>query len=205
MAKSDAKFWNKIAAKYAASPVSDEAAYQAKLEKTRALFTPHTRMLEIGCGTGTTALLHAPHVATIRATDFSDEMLKIARQKADVGQIGNVTFETAPADDIDGPYDVIMAMSLLHLLPNRTEIIAKVFDGLKPGGFFVSSTVCLMERLWFLRPILPIARLFGQAPWVAFLRAEELRRDMRDAGFEIVEDWQPNAKSALFLIAKKPD
>ena len=48
-------FWNRIAKKYAASPISDEAAYKHKLELTQARMTPETEALEFGCGTGGTA------------------------------------------------------------------------------------------------------------------------------------------------------
>ena len=70
-----AAFWNRIAAKYAASPISDEAAYARKLELTRARLRPDMEVLEFGCGTGGTARLHAPHVRSYRATDFSPAMI----------------------------------------------------------------------------------------------------------------------------------
>jgi len=38
--------------------------------------------LEFGCGTGSTALLHASFVKHMTATDISDEMIEIAKQKA---------------------------------------------------------------------------------------------------------------------------
>ena len=54
MAKSE-QFWDKTAERYAKSPVSDEATYQRKLAETQSYFTPGMRVLEFGCGTGTTA------------------------------------------------------------------------------------------------------------------------------------------------------
>jgi hypothetical protein len=57
------KIRDKIAEKYAARPVADDAAYQRKLEITRGYFRPSTRVFAFGCGTGSTAIAHAPHVA----------------------------------------------------------------------------------------------------------------------------------------------
>ena len=77
----EAKFWDKIAKKYAGQPIGDEEAYQKKLEKTREYLTPETEVFELGCGTGSTALLHAPYVKHIHATDISSAMIAIARER----------------------------------------------------------------------------------------------------------------------------
>ena len=53
-------FWDRLAKRYARMPVADQAAYETKLEKTRAFLRPDSRVLEFGCGTGSTAILHAP-------------------------------------------------------------------------------------------------------------------------------------------------
>jgi ubiquinone/menaquinone biosynthesis C-methylase UbiE len=80
-----ARFWDKVAERYARRPVDDEAAYQHKLQVTRDYLTPGMTVLEFGCGTGTTALAHAPFVKRILATDVSPKMIEIARRKADAG------------------------------------------------------------------------------------------------------------------------
>ena len=55
------KFWDRIADRYSRRPVADEAAYQKKLEVTRQYFRPEMQVLEFGCGTGSTAIAHAPY------------------------------------------------------------------------------------------------------------------------------------------------
>ena len=107
-------FWNKLADKYSRQPVSDEAAYEKKLEVTRKYFQPDMEVLEIGCGTGTTAIAHAPFVGHIRATDLSTRMVEIAKDKAKAAGIDNVTFEALSVDALDVPgasIDVVMAQS----------------------------------------------------------------------------------------------
>ena len=64
------KFWDKIADKYAKQPIADEAAYQKKLQVTQGHFHSDMEVLELGCGTGSTAIIHAPHVKHIRAVDI---------------------------------------------------------------------------------------------------------------------------------------
>ena len=49
------RFWDRLAAGYAKKPVPDEEAYARTLERVRAHLTPNDRVLELGCGTGTSA------------------------------------------------------------------------------------------------------------------------------------------------------
>ena len=75
------RFWDKIADRYAKKPVSDEAAYQKKLRVTRDYLRPDMDVLEFGCGTGSTAITHAPFVKHIQAIDISSRMIEIAHGK----------------------------------------------------------------------------------------------------------------------------
>jgi len=69
-----AKFWYKIAERYSKQPIADEAAYQKKLQVTREYFRPDMEVLEFGCGTGSTAIFHAPYVKHIQAIDILSKM-----------------------------------------------------------------------------------------------------------------------------------
>ena len=145
MSKSD-KFWDKMAESYAKNPVSDETTYQQKLAETQSFFRPDMRILEFGCGTGTTAVHHAPHVQHIDAIDISEKMLDICRDKARDADIDNITFTRgtlAEFNAADASFDAVLGLNVIHLLPDREAVIAEVARILKPGGIFVSSTVCL--------------------------------------------------------------
>lgn len=201
-----AQFWDGIAERYAATPVKDEDSYRRKLAETRAHFTPETEILELGCGTGTTAIHHAPHVKHILATDVSPEMLKIARGKAEEAGITNVTWREVGYDAVNPvpeSLDMVMAHSLLHLVPDADELVATAFRALRPGGLFVSSTVCIGHR-YLVRLALPLARALGKAPAVTAFRPPELLDRIRGGGFEIVDDWIAGSETALFVIARKP-
>ena len=206
MAKDIANFWDKIARGYAARPVGNEAAYQAKLAHTQSFFTPEARVFEYGCGTGTTALHHAPHVAEIIATDVSEEMLAIAREKLSETDLTNVRFErwNIETDPVThAGFDVVMAHSILHLLGDRTNALAKTHQMLKPGGIFVSSTVCLGHRAVLFAPLLGGLRLIGKAPPVTLLKRKPLQEEIEAAGFEILPLPEGDWGTALFLTARK--
>jgi len=130
-------FWNRIARRYARSPIADEASYERKLAMTREFLGPDVEAFEFGCGTGSTAIAHAPHVRHLRAVDFSEKMIEIARGRAAEAGADNVTFEVGDIEALDvaeAHYDVVLALSVLHLLDDRDAALTRAATWLKPGG-----------------------------------------------------------------------
>jgi ubiquinone/menaquinone biosynthesis C-methylase UbiE len=202
----ESRFWDSIAEKYARRPVADEASYQRKLEVTRGYLRPDMEVLEFGCGTGSTAVAHAPYVGHIRAIDISSKMLAIAKEKAEAAGVANITFEQAGIDDLavpDGTYDVVLGMSILHLLADRQAAIAKVHRMLKPGGLFISSTTCLGETMRFMKVVGPVGKALGLMPLVRVFTPDELAASIAEAGFAIDHRWQPGRGKAVFIVARK--
>ena len=202
----ESRFWNKRADNYSKRPVSDEATYEKKLEITRKYFRPDMEVLELGCGTGSTALAHAPYVKHILATDLSTRMVEIGRDKAKAAGIDNVTFEAASADGLDvpdGSIDAVMGHNLLHLLENKEQVIDDVHRMLKTGGLFVTSTACIGDMMFLFRLIVPVGRSLRLFPLVKVFTAAELKQSLDKAGFEIEHEWLPKKNAALFIICRK--
>ena len=202
-----ARFWDFIAKRYARKPIADEASYQKKLDVTQTYFRPEFEVLEFGCGTGSTAIVHAPKVKHIRATDASSKMMKIARREAETQGIENITFEQVMIEDLeapDGSFDVVMAHSILHLLEDKEAAIARAFKMLKPGGVFITSTACLGDSAKWFRFIAPVGHFLGVLPLVKFFTAEELETAFTGAGFEIDYKWRPGPDKSVFMIGNKP-
>ncbi len=207
MAESD-KFWDKTAERYAKSPVSDEATYQKKLAETQSFFTPNMRVLEFGCGTGTTAIHHAPHVQHIDAIDISENMLEIGRGKAREAGVENITFTRGTLTEFNaetGGLDAVLGLNVIHLLPDRQAVIAEVVRILKPGGILVSSTVCLGNSyLRFITLVVPLGKLLGLMPDVFVLTEAELAVEFTNAGFVIERQWHHGKNGiAVFMVARK--
>jgi len=205
-----ALFWNDIAEKYAKQPVANPAAFDRKIELTKARMRPDHQLLEVGCGTGSLALRLAPSAAHIHALDISHEMVRIAREKAARAGTDNVTFHVGPFDDTfmafaPESFDGVCAYSILHLMEDRPAALARMFRLVKPGGFFVTSTATLGESLVPYRPILAVARALGKAPAVHILTKATLEAEVRAAGF--VDLQQPDVgaeKTIAFMLATKP-
>ncbi|MBY6196170.1 class I SAM-dependent methyltransferase [Vibrio hangzhouensis] len=202
------RFWNKIAEKYSRTPVSDEASYQKKLSETQAYFSPDMNVLEFGCGTGTTAVHHAPYVHHIDAIDIAENMLEIGRSRARDADIHNITFHQGTLEQFNADtasLDAVLGLNILHLLPDRHSALSEIARILKPGGIFVSSTVCLSHSyLRLIKWLEPIGKLMGLMPDVYVISEEGLVNELIQAGFSIERRWHHGSKDiGVFIIAKK--
>ena len=202
-----AKFWNRIAEYYSQRPVANEATYLKKLEKTRSYFRPDMEILEFGCGTGSTAISHAPYVKHILAIDFSTEMIRICLEKAEAADINNITFQCSSFDDFSAPdtsFDAVLGLNTLHLLDDWEEVIRRVHKMLKPGGIFVTSTPCIGDSIFrFFKPVATIGHFFGLLPLLRVFTAKQLEKCITDTGFVIDYQWLPKKNAAVFMVAKK--
>ncbi len=181
----DARFWDRIARKYAADPIKDMDGYARTIDRTRHYLRSTDTVLELGCGTGTTALKLAAHVSRMVATDLSGEMIAIAREKAAAQACGNAEFAVATPENTSWPdssFDAVLAFNLWHLVADRTSALAHVHRVLKPGGLFVSKTPCLAEMNPLIRLAVPVMQFVGKAPYVAIFSASRARARDRSRG-----------------------
>lgn len=198
------KFWNRVAGRYAARPLKDVAAYEAMLADVAYRLKSTDRVLELGCGTGGTAIHLAPGVSHWMATDFSAEMIAIARAKPAGKNLDFVVADAEHAFD-GGPFDAICAFNVLHLFEDHPSMLAQIFANLQPGGLLISKTWCFADMPLKLRALFSLLRVFGLFPAVTALSLPELRESLQKSGFEIVDErvfgkyWQNP-----YIVARKP-
>ncbi|MEM7075668.1 MAG: class I SAM-dependent methyltransferase [Pseudomonadota bacterium] len=206
--KHDPKFWDRHAPGYAKRPISDMSAYEATLDRIRTYLTPDARVLELGCGTGGTALRLAEDAGAVLATDISEGMIEQAHKRPPAP---NVTFRAADVFDPelkDRQFDVVLALNLMHLLPDMPEFLTQVRKKVAPGGLFISKTPCLSEpglglKFGLLKAAIPVMQLTGHAPFVEFFRVAALEAAIAQAGFEIIETGDyPKTPTNRFVVAR---
>ena len=199
------RFWEIVAKYYVASPISDEEAYQQKLEKTREFLEPGMQAVEIGSGSGLTAISHAPYVRQIRCADTSKKMVQIARKNAKSAGAGNASFEHADLEAMNletESVDVLFALSVLPFIEDLPATFKEIARVLKPGGILVSNTGCFKESESLFLRIVPRLGATGIIPRLNSMSIAELESYHADAGFAIEYKYVPSPETC-FLIAKK--
>ncbi|KAH7318415.1 methylase [Stachybotrys elegans] len=209
--ESDTRIWDKAAPSYAKSPVADEQGYQRTLQRTREHLKPQDKVLELGCGTGSTALLLAGGVQSYLATDLSSGMIGIAEGKQQTGdeKLPGLSFRTATAEDIaseEARFNAVLGFNYLHLVPDLTGTLRNIHTLLEDGGLFISKTGCLKDMSFLYRLALPVGRLLGKVPSVSVFSREELEEQLRLADFEVLEtEFHASDGSAgrPYIVARK--
>ncbi len=99
-----------------------------------------SRVLSLGCGIGDTELLLAPHVRELVGVDLSPAAVRQAREDAASAGITNTRFEEGSLESVTGTFDAILAIFLLHHLPDSMlhDAPALIRERLAPGGRFYS-------------------------------------------------------------------
>jgi ubiquinone/menaquinone biosynthesis C-methylase UbiE len=206
---SDARFWDRSAKSYARSRISDQAGYERTLARTGALLKPDDSVLELGCGTGTTALRLAGGVDRYLGADISAGMIAIAQEKLAANPIAGLAFRAATAEALAAEgarFDAVLGFSYLHLVRDLPGTLRSIRALLAPGGLFVSKTPCLGEMNPLIRLVLPLMQMIGQAPYAGVFSAPELSRLIAPAGFEVLATERHASKgkdSRLFIVARR--
>jgi ubiquinone/menaquinone biosynthesis C-methylase UbiE len=207
---SDVRFWDKSSRRYAKSSIADLSGYERTLERTRACLEPGDSVLELGCGTGTTALRLANGVRRYLATDISGGMIAIAEEKLAVESIPALSFRTATAEELvheESRFDAVLGFNYLHLLRDVPGTLRSIHVLLKPGGLFISKTPCLGDMNPLIRLLLlPAMRAIGKAPHVSSLGASALEQLIVDAGFDVLarESHASKGKDQRpYIVARK--
>lgn len=207
--RKDIAFWDRLAAKYARDPIRDPAGYERTLAMVAGLLGPSDSVLELGCGTGTTALRLAGGVRCYVATDAAPAMIALARAKPEAAQWPGLEFREAEAGALPAEgFDAVLAFNLLHLLRDMDGALGRIRSALRPGGLFISKTACIAEMNPLIRLAIPPMQWLGKAPFVHVLSTVALRQRIEAAGFEVVALEHHATKGPEFrpvIVARRPE
>ncbi|MBI5966190.1 MAG: class I SAM-dependent methyltransferase [Chloroflexi bacterium] len=205
------KMWNQLAKNWDTPSVSLGENDLRIIERTKKYLNPSAVVLDYGCATGSIALEIASLAKEVRGIDISSNMIEIAKCKAAERNIKNIGFARAAIFDeslVRESFDVILSLSILHLVEDSAQVMDRVNRLLKPGGIFISSTPCLGEKTFLSVlmniPIFLLSRV-GVIPSIAFFSASSLTAAVTKAGFQIVEqkDLSVRPLRECCIVARK--
>ncbi len=205
------KMWNQLAKNWDTPSVSLGENDLKIIERTKKYIGANSVVLDYGCATGSIALEISSMAKDVRGIDISSNMIEIAKRKADERGIKNIAFTKAAIFDESlgkESFDVILSLSILHLVEDSAQVMDRVNQLLKPGGIFVSATPCLGEKaivsVLMNIPIFVLSKM-GLIPSITFFSASSLAATITSAGFQIVEqeDLLVRPLRECFIVARK--
>ncbi|WP_420587068.1 class I SAM-dependent methyltransferase [Ruegeria sp.] len=139
----------------------------------RAGLSDGMKVLDIGCGTGASALAAAERVGAsgeILGVDISDPFLARAKDRADQLNARNVRFHKADAQIEpfeDGAFDAVISRFGVMFFEDPTAALTNIGRALKPGGTLTfAAWGGLSDNPWFRVPHIAATKRLGQPPKV---------------------------------------
>jgi 2-polyprenyl-3-methyl-5-hydroxy-6-metoxy-1,4-benzoquinol methylase len=203
--------WNQLAKTWDTPGVSLGEDDLKIIERTKKYLGPSAVVLDYGCATGSIAIEMASMAKEVHGIDISSNMIEIAKRKADERGIKNIAFTKAAIFDESlgkESFDVIMSLSILHLVENSAQVMDRINQLLKPGGVFISATPCLGERTFLSvlmnTPIFVLSKI-GLLPQIEFFSVSRLTESITNANFQIVENENLSVHpiTECFIVARK--
>ncbi|WP_306319361.1 MULTISPECIES: bifunctional 2-polyprenyl-6-hydroxyphenol methylase/3-demethylubiquinol 3-O-methyltransferase UbiG [unclassified Streptomyces] len=144
-------------------------------------------VVDLGCGTGSLALLVAQRGHRVTGVDSAPRMLELARRKLAGWRDAEFLLGDAAQPPVEaGAYDVVLARHVLWALPDTEAVLRRWVSLVRPGGRLV-----LVEGVWGEVSPAGIAGAWlteALAPLVAEVRHEPLSGDARLWGREVRDE-----------------
>ncbi len=115
------------------------------------------KVLEIGCGIGTDTINFARAGAQVTAVDLSTESLALAKKRAEVFGLDNITYYQANAEQLSDyvpveRYDLVYSFGVIHHTPHPERVIEQIHKYIDKDSIFkimvyhrTSWKVCWMQ------------------------------------------------------------
>jgi cyclopropane fatty-acyl-phospholipid synthase-like methyltransferase len=165
----------------AAYEVARAGETQAGLDLVLERLPPGSRVLDLGCGTGTpvTALLAQSHRVT--GVDFSAEQVRRARANVPGARI--LESDIMGVDFEPGSFDAVVSFYAIFHLPREehSELFGRIYRWLAPGGYFLATVTRARESAYLED------HFFGVTMYWSNWSRGDYEAMAREVGFELLD------------------
>ncbi|MBC1473030.1 class I SAM-dependent methyltransferase [Listeria grandensis] len=192
-----ARFWDRLAKSFD----KDAAVDPILMNLFKDNVSSESVVLELGAGTGALALNLARFCRSLEASDFSAEMIARAKEKE---KPENLNFTIQDASNLsykNESFDLIIAIFVLHVVPDMQAVIAEAKRVLKPGGKLIAE-VPIPKKQGIISAILNgVMRLMKFRLWTA----KKYETMLQEHGFsvELNHDRSSDGKSIILIATLK--
>jgi len=170
---------------------------------------PGATVLDVGCGTGASALPAAEKVGSrgrVIGVDLAERLLAIARQKARDQGLANVEFRSGDMERLgypDGHFDAVVSVFSIFFVTDMVRQVRELWRMVRPGGtlaittwgprMFEPGTTHWWSAVKEVRPDLVPA----VSPWSRITEPESVGDLLREAGIADVETHAESGRQTL--------
>jgi ubiquinone/menaquinone biosynthesis C-methylase UbiE len=166
-------------------------------------------VLDVGCGTGASALPAAETVGPqgqVIGVDLAERLLQIARRKAESRGLANIRFETGDMERLgypDGHFDAVVSVFSIFFVSDMARQVRELWRVVRPGGRLAVTT-------WGPRVLEPGTSIWWNAvkevrpdlvntvsPWDRLVEPQAVRDLLREAGIIEAEIAAEDGRQAL--------
>ena len=192
------KNWDFSEIKYEEEYLTEWDMYNILRENTNS----QSKILDLGTGGGEKVLTQFPDVFEILATDYSEEMIKTAKQNLSKTNKNNITFRQMDNLNMDTPNDYFDVVVARHTCIDAKQI----YNTLKPSGILILRGVDKLD-CWELKKLYGKGQAYNDITPISFIDYENIF----DAGFKKVElipihvrEYYKSKEDLIALLLKTP-
>lgn len=137
-----------------------------------------SKVLDLGTAGGENLLKYFPNCAEILGTDFSEEMIKSAKENLLKSGRNNITFRVMNNLKMDTPANYFDLVTARHTVTDPKQI----YNTLKPGGYLIIRGVDKLD-CWSLKKMFGRGQAYHDIKPISLIDYE----NVIDAGFKDIE------------------
>jgi SAM-dependent methyltransferase len=179
------ELWGAQAEAWAESEVQCTPIFEDVLRRARV--GSGTRLLDVGCASGTLCRLAADRGARVAGLDAAAALIEIARRRVPQGEFRQGDLQFLPYEGAS--FDVVTGVNAFQFAADPVEAFREASRVVRPAGIVAAAVWGAPEEVELLVPVRAVAALVPDAPPPArpLLEPDALEEAMAEAGLTVDE------------------
>ncbi len=138
-------FWNKWASRYDRTMSGSRNTYDFIIREIKKTLNRDMTVLELACGTGLVSERIAGSVKMLEATDFSEDMIRKAKEKAHSCRLHFSVQDATNLPYAPETFDAVIISNALHVMPSPDKALSEIARVLKSNGILIAPTFTMAD------------------------------------------------------------